>query len=107
MLLLKVKSVALHLNNERAKEFVALCRAHAEASRKDEGNLGFRMKYILLPGAVKVTFLELWRDRDALEKHNQAAKSRGHIAKIDEMRVYREVIERETEEGDAFKQRKK
>lgn len=29
MLYLKVKSIALHLNKERAKEFVEVCRAHA------------------------------------------------------------------------------
>lgn len=56
------------------------------------------MKYILLPGAVKVTFIELWKDRAALEKHNKAAQGREHISKINEMRVYREVIERETED---------
>ena len=64
MLYLKVKSIALHLNKERAKEFVDVCRAHAEASRADEGNISFEMKYVRLPGAVKVTFLELWRDRE-------------------------------------------
>lgn len=98
MLYLKVKSIALHLNKERAKEFVEVCRAHAEASKKDDGNIEFKMKYILLPGAVKVTFVELWKDRAALEKHNKAAQGREHISKINEMRVYREVIERETED---------
>lgn len=98
MLYLKVKSVAIHVDKKRAEEFVSLCRAHAEASRKDEGNIEFKMKYIRLPGAVKVTFLELWKDRACLEKHNKAAKAREHIAKINEIRDYREVIERETED---------
>lgn len=98
MLFVKVKSVAIHVSKERAQEFISLCQAHAEASRKDAGNIEFKMKYLKLPGAVKVTFVELWKDRDALDKHNEASKSRGHIAKINEIRDYREVLERETEE---------
>ena len=112
MLYLKVKSIALHLNKERAKEFVDVCRAHAEASRADEGNISFEMKYVRLPGAVKVTFLELWRDRESLDKHTTAAKNREHIAKINEMRSFKETIERETdisniEDIDAIVKRKK
>lgn len=57
MLYLKVKSIALHMDKAGYAEFVRLCREHAEASAKDEGNIKFEMKYVRLPFAVKVTFL--------------------------------------------------
>lgn len=109
MLYLKVKSIALHLSKEQAKEFIGLCRAHAEISAKDAGNIKFEMKYVRLPGAVKVIFLELWKDRESLENHAAASAKREHVSQINAMRSYKETIEREidVEDIDAIVKRKK
>lgn len=109
MLYLKVKSIALHLSKEETEEFIGLCRAHAAASEKDEGNIRFEMKYVRLPGAVKVIFLEAWKDRESLEKHAAASAKREHLSRIDAMRSYKETLEREidVEDIDAIFKRKK
>lgn len=100
MLYLKVKSIALHMDKTGYAEFVRLCREHAEASAKDEGNIKFEMKYVRLPFAVKVTFLELWKDRESLNRHAEESAKRGHVALIDSMRSYKETVEREIEVED-------
>ncbi|MBR2480447.1 MAG: hypothetical protein IKB56_03975 [Clostridia bacterium] len=92
MYLLKIKSLCLSKDEEIRNEFLSACKAHAEASKLDEGNLYFNCVSYKYKGATKVVFEELWESKADCDKHIMSAKERPHIAIINKYRDYKEVL---------------
>lgn len=92
MYLLKIKSLCLSKDEEIRKEFLSACKAHAIASKLDEGNLYFNCVSYNQKGALKIVFEELWESKADCEKHLNSAKERPHIAFINKYRDYKEVL---------------
>src|SRR5262249_19012705 len=57
-----------------AGQAAALARQHADASRKEAGNVGFEM-FAEIGRPNRLAVLEAWRDKPAYEAHGAAAST--------------------------------
>ena len=57
-----------------AGQAAALARQHADASRKEAGNVGFEM-FAEIGRPNRLAILEAWRDKPAYEAHGAASAS--------------------------------
>ncbi len=92
MYLLKIKSLCLSKDEKVRDEFLSNCKAHALASKEDEGNLYFNCVAYKGKNALKIVFEELWEKKEDCEKHLQTSKTRPHIEVINKYRDYKEIL---------------
>ncbi len=92
MYLLKIKSLCLSNDESIREEFLSNCKAHALASKEDEGNLYFNCVAYKGKGALKVVFEEIWEKKEDCGTHLITSKSRPHIAIINKYRDYKEIL---------------
>src|SRR5438876_665207 len=59
-----------------ASQSAAIARQYAEASRKEDGNVGFEV-FAEADRPSRFAILEAWRDKKASDAHNSAAAAAG------------------------------
>lgn len=55
---------------DTADEFMKIARGLVEASRSEDGNVSYDL-YVDLADPAKFTFIEVWKDRAAIDSHNE------------------------------------
>lgn len=61
---------------EKTDEFMKVALDLVDASRGEEGNVSYDL-YADLTDPAKFTFIEIWRDRAAIDAHNGTAHFKG------------------------------
>ncbi len=54
---------------DKTDDFLEIARGLVEASRNEEGNVSYDL-YANLEDPTKFTFIEIWKDRAAIDSHN-------------------------------------
>ena len=56
------------VKKDKKDAFVEACRELVQASRQDEGNIGYTLN-VSVDNPLQFAFIENWRDQDALDAH--------------------------------------
>lgn len=63
---------SFHVKPECCEQFRALAKDCVEGSRKEEGNISYKL-FVCNSDSCRYTFIEEWKDADAIKTHNASA----------------------------------
>ncbi len=77
-----IKIVAQNVVKEgKVDEFLAVAKELVEKSRAEEGNISYTLNQNIKKPNV-LTFIEIWKDKEAIEAHNASAHFNDALPKL-------------------------
>ncbi|KAF5085017.1 putative quinol monooxygenase [Methanoculleus horonobensis] len=64
------------IQSGKSDEFMEIARDLVDASRREDGNISYDL-YVDLADPAKFAFIEVWKDRAAIDSHNETAHFKG------------------------------